>query len=108
MPHYMTLYHYTPEAVQALKGTGEDRSQPLRDLMDQAGGRLENFYYCFGEYDGVFIFEAPDDVTAQAIIWAFVAAGHISHERTINLHTVEEKKQVLEKSGDFHYAPPQH
>ena len=108
MPHYMTLYQYTPEAQAALVRNPEDRSQAVAALLEQAGGRLENFYYCFGEYDGVTLFEAPDDETAQAVVYAIAATGTITHERTINLESVEEKMQVLQRAQQVaqSYQPP--
>ena len=32
------------------------------------GGRLLSFYYSFGEYDVLVIYEAPDESTAAAIV----------------------------------------
>lgn len=106
MSTYLTLFQYTPQAVAALKAKPQDRSQAVSQLMQDAGGQMLNFYWCFGEYDGLFLFEAPDDITAQAAIVAFTAAGHIAHERTITLHPVDEKMQVLEKASSLSYAPP--
>ena len=106
MARFLTLFQYTPEATAALVKNPEDRSQPVREIMQQSGGQLLDFYFCFGEYDGVIHFEAPDQITAQAVIHAIIAAGHIKHERTMNLQTVDEKMQVLRKAGQFSYRPP--
>jgi len=106
MPRFMTLWQYTAEAQAALANNPEDRSEALRDLLQQAGGELLDYYYCFGEYDGVFHFEAPDDETAQAIIYALLSEGHVAHERTINLQTVEEKMQTLQRAGELSMKPP--
>nr|MBA2713953.1 GYD domain-containing protein [Rubrobacteraceae bacterium] len=61
MPLYMTQFAYTPEAWAALTRSPEDRSEPLRGLLENMGGRLVSFYNSFGEYDGLVIFEAPDE-----------------------------------------------
>ena len=106
MSSYLTLFQYTPQAVAALKANPQDRSQAVSQLMQDVGGQMLNFYWCFGEYDGLFLWEAPDDISAQAAIVAFTAAGHVSHERTITLHPVDEKMQVLEKATSLSYAPP--
>ncbi len=68
MARYMTFFAYTSDAWAALARNPQDRSQVLASLLQQLGGRLETFYYCFGEYDGVCIYELPDDTTAVAAL----------------------------------------
>ena len=66
MPLYMTQFAYTPQAWAALTKKPENREDALRALMEKFGSRLVSFYNCFGEYDGVVIYEAPDETTAAA------------------------------------------
>jgi uncharacterized protein with GYD domain len=108
MHHYMMMFQYTPEAQAALVSNPEDRSQAIGDLIQQAGGQMDSYYYCFGEYDGVFTFQVSDDESAQAISHAVASTGTISHERMINLQTVEEKMQTLQKAQQLAQAfqPP--
>jgi uncharacterized protein with GYD domain len=47
-------------------------------------------YYYFGEYDGVLIFEAPDDTTANALVMAATVPGHLKATRTTRLMTPSE------------------
>ena len=70
MALYMTQFSYTPEAWAALLRNPVDRSEALGRLAEQLGGKLVSLYYAFGDYDGVFIGEAPDDATAAAIVLA--------------------------------------
>ena len=53
-----------PEAWATLRKNPQDRTEAVRVLVEQYGGRLLAFYYCFGEYDGVLLLEAPDDLAA--------------------------------------------
>jgi len=41
------------------------------------GGRMISFHFSFGEYDGVIIYEATDDIAAAAGVLAAVTPGHI-------------------------------
>ena len=59
MSLYMTQFAYIPEAWKAFAKNPEDRSSVFRELVERLGGQLLSFCYCFGEYDGVVIFEAP-------------------------------------------------
>ena len=106
MPRFMTFWSYTPEAKAALARKPEDRSREVGELLQQAGGQLLDYYYCFGDYDGLFVFEAPDDVSAHAAVFAGVAAGHVQNEKTVELRTVEEKMAILDKAGELQIQPP--
>ncbi len=106
MPLYMTQFSYTPEAWGALLRNPEDRSEALRRLAEQLGGKLVNLYYAFGDFDGVFISEAPDDVTAAAAILAAVSPGHVKATKTTRLLTVEEAMEAMRKAGSVTYRGP--
>ncbi len=62
MALYMAQFAYTAEALATMAKNPQDRSVPSRELIEKSGGRLISFYFCFGEYDGVAIYEAPDDI----------------------------------------------
>ena len=59
MPLYMSQVGYTSEAVAALTRNPEERADVFERLLEGMGGRLLSFYYSFGEYDVVVIYEAP-------------------------------------------------
>ena len=77
MPLYMTQFAYTLEAWAALVDNPEDRSTPLRELLESMGGRLLGWYLSFGDYDGMTIVEAPDVATAGAAVLAAARRGHL-------------------------------
>src|SRR3712207_5336329 len=68
MPLYMSQVSYTSEAWAALTRNPEDRGEAFGTLAESMGGRLVSWYYTFGEYDVVVIYEAPDESTAAAIV----------------------------------------
>jgi uncharacterized protein with GYD domain len=106
MPRYMTQFAYTPEAWAALARKPEDRSKPLAQLCEKLGGRMIDLYYAFGDYDGVFIFEAPDDVAAAGMILAAVGPGHVKAVKTVPLLTVAEAMEAMRKAGSAAYPGP--
>ena len=99
MPLYMTQFSYTSEAWAALARNPEDRSTVLGELIENLGGRLIAFYYSFGEYDGVFIYEAPDESTAATAILAAISPGHVKTVKTTTLLTVEDTMEALRRAG---------
>lgn len=106
MPLYMTQFSYTPDAWAALARQPEDRSQALGRLAESLGARLVNLYYSFGDYDGVVILEAPDNVTAASVILAAVGPGHVKAIKTVPLLTVAETAEALRKVSGITYRAP--
>lgn len=107
MPLYMTQFAYTPEAWAALVRNPEDRSAAFSRLVEGMGGRMVSFYNSFGDYDGVVIYEAPDDVTSAAGILAAVSPGHLKATRTTTLLTAEQGLEAMRKAGGATYRGPQ-
>jgi uncharacterized protein with GYD domain len=106
MPHYMFQFTYTPEAWAALSKNPQDRTEAVRALIEQNGGRMLAFFYCFGEYDGLVILEAPDDISAAAGSVAGVSAGHLKVNQTTRLLTAEEGMEVMRRAGGVSFQRP--
>ena len=106
MPVYMTQFAYTPEAWAALVSRPEDRSKVLGELLERFGGRLICFYYAFSEYDGVAIFEAPDETAAAAALLAVIGPGHDKSIKTTALLTVEQAMEGMRRARGVRYRPP--
>ena len=106
MPLYMTQFAYTPEALAALVDNPQDRSAPVRQLAESMGGRLIGWYLSFGEYDGVVIYEAPDDATAGAVVLAAARHGHLRATKTTPLFTTEEGIEMMSRAGGTAFRAP--
>ena len=107
MPLYMTQFAYTAEAWAALTKNPQNRAEGLSAMARSMGAKLVDVYYCFGDYDGIVLLDAPDDVTATAVIMAATVPGHLKTTRTTRLLTVEEGMQAMRKAGAAAYAAPQ-
>jgi uncharacterized protein with GYD domain len=103
---YMYQFAYTAEALATMAKNPQDRRIPVRELVQQLGGRLVDLYYCFGEYDGVGLFEAPDDTAATAVAMAVVTPGHIKAIKTTKLFTVEETMEAMRAAGSLTFPGP--
>ena len=79
---------------------------PVRELMQQLGGRLMSFYFCFGEYDVVVLAELPDDTAASAVAMAAVSPGHLKAIKTTKLFTVEETMEAMRRAGSLAFQGP--
>jgi len=92
----------------------KDDRQPGRSggrrakVAQAAGGKLEQFFWSFGDDDYLAIIDAPDDISAAAVSIAVGSSGSLRNLRTIRLITPEEGRQVLEKAkaAKAAYSPP--
>jgi uncharacterized protein with GYD domain len=106
MPLYMTQFAYTPQAWAALVDNPEDRSAPVREVVEAMGGRLIGWYLSMGDYDGLLIYEAPDDATAGAAILAAARHGHLRTTKTTPLFTDEEGMEIMRRAGGTAFRAP--
>lgn len=106
MPRFLTQFAYTAEAWQALVKNPVDREAAFRGLVEQMGGTFISLDYCFGDYDGMATFEAPDSVTAVSIALAVITPGHIKATKTTELFTMQEMTGALNTAGGVHYSAP--
>jgi len=50
------------------KGKGTEAIKYLKELKVKKGISIKGVYFTYGRYDGVIMFEAPDEVTAMKFI----------------------------------------
>jgi uncharacterized protein with GYD domain len=108
VPKFVSFFSYSGDAWGKMARNPSDREEATRKLIESAGGKLETYYWMFGEYDGFAIYDAPDHVTAGAIPVAAASSGAIKAIRTHQLITKAEARQMLEKAGRAaaSYQPP--
>lgn len=106
MARYLFQFSYTPEAWAALTANPVDRRPGIQALAEKIGGRLVEFSYAFGEYDGIAIFEAPDETAMTAAILAAIGPGHLKATKTTVLITVEQALEALRTAGGLSYQAP--
>ena len=101
MPKYLFQASYTPQGVEGIRtkgGTG--RRDALADTAGSLGGKLESFYFGFGDHDAYVIVDLPDDEAAAAIALTVNASGAATTE-TIVLLTAEQVDEAAKRSVDY-------
>lgn len=96
MPKYLIQARYTTEGIQGLvRDSAAGRRADVQAAVKAVGGKVEAFYYAFGDDDVVMIVDLPDNIKAAAIGLTSSATGTV-RVRTTPLLTVEEVDQALE------------
>jgi uncharacterized protein with GYD domain len=106
VPHYMVEFAYSEQAWQALVKTPEDRTRAVEAFLTSAGGKLVALYFHSGKYDGMVIFDSPDDTSANATVMAVLASGGIRTSRLTRLFTAKEAMDAFRKAGTIAYRGP--
>ena len=75
MAYYLLRAKYAQDSMNALVQRPEDRMLTTTRLLKEVGGRLHYYFFCFGEYDIVLLFELPDNVGAASLAMTLSAAG---------------------------------
>ncbi len=101
MPKYLSRTSYTAEGLKGLlKDGGTKRKQEMERFAESLGGKLEAFYYAFGDDDLFAIWDLPDNVNVAAASLMVNASGLAKAKVTVLL-TPEEVDRAAKTSVDF-------
>ena len=104
VPKYLWEASYTVEGAKGLlKDGGSGRRAAVITMVNGLGGKLESFYFAFGETDAYLVADLPNDEAAAAVSLT-VSAGGGATVKTVKLLTVEQMDDVAKKS--VQYRPP--
>jgi uncharacterized protein with GYD domain len=101
MAKFLIKANYIGEGVKGLlKDGGTSRRAAVDKLLESVGGKVESFYYAFGDTDAYVIMDVPDNVTAAAVALTVGASGAVNLNTTV-LMTPEEVDQATKKSPAY-------
>ncbi|PYQ95812.1 MAG: GYD domain protein [Acidobacteria bacterium] len=104
MAKYLLVASYTPEGAKGvMKDGGTKRRQAAEAAVKSAGGKLEAFYFAFGDNDAYVIVDAPDNASVAGMSLTISASGAVN-TKTVVLLTPEEIDQASRK-GTTYTAP---
>lgn len=98
MPKFLIKASYTAEGAKGLiKEGGTARRAAVVKLVEGLGGKVEAFYYAYGDSDAYIISDLPDATSGLAVSLAVNASGAVRLS-TIPLITPEEIDAASKKS----------
>ena len=97
MARFMFQASYSADGIKGvLKDGGTGRRTAVEAAVKSLGGKLEGFYYAFGETDVYVIVDGIDNATAAAF-----SMGSLSRLKTTVLMTPEEIDQAGKKTMSY-------
>jgi uncharacterized protein with GYD domain len=101
MAKFLFEVSYTLEGIQGVRNAGgSKRRDAVAQVAASAGGRLEAFYFAFGDRDALAILELPDNESATAVALTVNASGGAT-TRTVVLLTPEEVDAAADRSIEY-------
>jgi uncharacterized protein with GYD domain len=104
MAKYLFTAKYVGKGVEGLiKEGGSARREAAAKAMSSVGGKLESFYYAFGDTDVLGVIDMPDVPSAVAASLAINATGAVTLKLTPLILPEEIDAASKKKSS---YRPP--
>lgn len=77
--NYIILFKYTDQGIRNIKES-PNRVKKAKELFQQLGVQVKDFYFVMGQYDTVFIVQAPDNETIAKCVLAISSLGNVRAE----------------------------
>ena len=95
METYVLLLNFTDQGIRNVKDTAK-RAEVFKRIADKAGVKVKEVYWTLGQYDGVLIFEAPEEATATALGLSLGSLGSV-RTQTLRAFSAEEIGRIIAK-----------
>ena len=86
---------FTQQGIKAISDTTK-RAASMKTVAKKMGVKVTNVLWTLGAYDGLLIFEAPDDETATALMLRLGSLGN-SETTTVRAFSAAEMDGILAK-----------
>jgi uncharacterized protein with GYD domain len=101
MPKFLIEASYTAEGAKGVQGAGGiSRRDAVAAMAESMGGKLESFYFAFGDADVYTVVDLPDNESAAAVAIAVNSSGGVA-AKTVVLLTPEEIDSAAKRSVDY-------
>src|SRR5207302_7324474 len=97
MATFISTIRFTEQGIKAIKETTK-RAASIKAAAKKMGVKVANIFWTLGAYDGLLIFEAPDDETATALMLHLGTMGNVQ-TTTARAFTAAEMDGILAKIG---------
>ncbi len=91
MATFITTIQFTEQGAKALRDTCR-RAAAFRAAAEKMGVRVSGNYWTLGPFDGVIVFEAPDEQTATAAMLHLAAQGNVRTQTARAFDSTEMEK----------------
>jgi uncharacterized protein with GYD domain len=95
MAGYISLFKYTEKGMSDIKAL-PDQINTAKQMFQKMGVWLVGVWLTMGQYDGVAVFDAPDDQTMATVLLATEMQG-FSATQTMRAFSEDEIAQIVKR-----------
>jgi uncharacterized protein with GYD domain len=95
MAKFISTLKFTQKGIEAVADTAK-RAASFKAAAKKLGAKVTDIYWTLGPFDGLIIFEAPDDETATAVMLQSAAKGMVQTS-TARAFDAAEMEKILGK-----------
>jgi uncharacterized protein with GYD domain len=95
MARYISLFRFADQGIRNIKDTVK-RGDAATAEAEKLGVKVIEEFWTMGAYDGVVLFEAPDDETVTALACKVSSLGNVKTE-TMRAFRKDEMEKILSK-----------
>ncbi|MDP6173458.1 MAG: GYD domain-containing protein [Rhodospirillales bacterium] len=108
MPLFMIKAKYSDDSLKAMVLKPSDRSLALSRAVSAHGGNLHMFYWAFGDFDAVAVFDAPSNQAAKSVEMMLAASGAVSSQEMRAVITNHQAMEAMRRaqSVDTEFKTP--
>ncbi len=93
MPAYISLINFTEQGAKDVQDTVK-RALDVEKALQAVGGRKIAVWWTMGQYDLVYVAEAPDDATMAKILGKVAKLGNV-RTNTMRCFSEEEAQRIF-------------
>ena len=93
MVTFITTLHFTEQGIKAVRDTC-DRAAAFKATAKKMGVKVSGVYWTLGAFDGVIVFEAPDEAAATAAMLHLASLGNIRTQTARAFDATEMQKII--------------
>lgn len=97
MATFITTIKFSEKGVQAIQESPK-RAAAFKAAAKKMGVKVRDLFWTLGYFDGVIIFDAPDDETATAAMLSLSSLGNV-HTTTARAFGATEMEKVVGMLG---------
>jgi uncharacterized protein with GYD domain len=93
MATFITTIKFTEQGIRGIAESGK-RAAAFKTAAKKMGVKVSGIYWTLGAFDGVIVFDAPDETTATAVMLQLSGAGNVRTQTTRAFDASEMDKIV--------------
>ena len=104
MSWFLLRFQFSSASAKAMVDSPHDRQGPAKSLVEAFEGKLHQYFFAFGDYDGIAIAEFPDNKSAAAFSLKAGSTGAFAKFEMTVLIPTPEAEAAMKQARDSKVA----